>query len=169
MLTIHVIQDADDTLAKIGRLNRDIDAERVMLDDAIAELTRVSAEKLKPVIDERNDAEKILLEYIKRNKRDFSEQRTTELTFGTIGVRNYPGKPSVERGLKAEDVAKRLYKIKRFRNLVKVKYSLIKNALKGMENAASTLAKYGIRFSQKKDQPFYTINESKIDEQFPLT
>ena len=161
MITISNLHEADQTLLRIGRLQRDIEAEEIILNDGIFNLKNLSAQRLAPKHEELGAAEEQLLAWIKTNSRDFSDPRSKDLTYGTIGLRDFSPKPRLIGGNKEEDVAKSLLRAG-FKQVVNVKYSLIRNALKSLPWPAERFAKFGIKIGQKKNQPFYTIDRAKI-------
>lgn len=165
-MTIFSIHDADAILRQIGRLQRDIKAEEVILNDAIDHMKKQSATKSEPMVIELKAAEKSLLDWIKKNKRDFTsaDKKSKDLTYGTIGVMDYPPVPAFLPGYHEEEVAKALLKAG-FRDCVKVSYKWIKNGVKNLQISADRLARLGIKMTQKRDQPFYSINASKIEEE----
>ena len=160
-MTITNVHDADQTLLRIGRLQRDIASEEVLLNDGIDNLKKLTEAKVLPLQQELQASEQILLDWIKANSREFSAPRSRELTYGTIGLRDFAEKPRLVRGFKEEDVAKQLLRAG-FKQVVKVKYSIIRNALKNLPWPVERFAKFGIKITQKKNQPFYTIDQAKI-------
>lgn len=159
--TVSDLREADQTLLRIGRLQRDIASEEVLLNDGIDNLKKLTEAKVLPLQEDLQASEQVLLDWIKANPKEFSAPRSRELTYGTIGLRDFAEKPRLVRGIKEEDVAKQLLRAG-FKQVVKVKYSIIRNALKNLSWTAERFAKFGIRITQKKNQPFYAINEAKI-------
>jgi phage host-nuclease inhibitor protein Gam len=165
MQPIRNSNEADQTLLKIGRLQRDIQSEKILLDDGIEQLKKMSLRKVAPLCDEREAAEEVLLEYIKTNKSEIASgsAKSVTLTHGTIGLRDDPSALALMRGFKEEDVAKSLVKAG-YKQYVDIKYKLIRSAIKSLDDAAGKLAKFGIKITQKRNVPFYTIDEAKIGE-----
>lgn len=155
--------EADQTLLRIGRLQRDIKSEEILLNDGIESLTKLAETKVKPFRDELEAADEILLEYITRNKSEIASgpAKSITLTYGTIGVRDNPPVPAIMRGYHEEDVAKLLLK-GGVKQCVKVSYRWIKNAVKNLPWDEERFAKFGIRMKQKKNVPFYTVDEAAI-------
>lgn len=159
-------QDVNQTLLKIGRLQRDIKAEEILLNDAVENMKKLSLQKVAPLHEERDAAEEQLLDYIGANKSSLisSFSKSVELPFGIIGVKDGRLVPVLMRGYHVEDVAKQLFRAG-FKQCVNIRYQLIKTALVNVQNAAERLGKFGVRFRQKKNVPYYTINEQKIAEE----
>ena len=159
-------QEADNTLRRIGHLQRDIKSEEVLLNDAVERLKKEAERKVIPLQDELHVAESILLRWVKENTRDFAAAPTKsrELTYGTVGVKDFPPVPTFMRGYHEADVAKALLKAG-VTQCVKVSYKWIKNAVKNLPWPEERFAKFGIKIMQKRNQPFYTINEQKIAEE----
>lgn len=150
-------------LRDIGRIERDIKAEEIILNDAIDKLREEQAAKIAPMNARRKKLADGILTYIKKNKRTLKELGSLELDYGTIGIRDFPPKLGIMRGFTKEDVAKRIADLKQFAGCVKVRYTLVMNAIKALGLPDEKLQQYGITTSQKKDQPFFTINEAKIE------
>lgn len=165
MITINSLQDADNTLRCIGRLQRDIESEKVLLNDAIENLKLISERKARPMLEELESAEQQLLNWIRYEKRSIIKGTTksVDLTYGTIGVRDSVPVPKAMPGFSRDEIGKGLLKAG-FRDCVKIEYKWIKNAVKALDaSLRPRLERIGIRFSKvKKDQPFYTINEATI-------
>jgi len=162
------LQEADNTLRRIGRLQRNIKSEEVLLNDAIEHLKKETERKVIPLREEFNSADRVLLDWIKDNKRIFTQGATKsqELTYGGIGLRDSVSVPKAMPGQKRDEIAKSLLKAG-FRDCVKVEYKWIKNAVKALDTSLRPkLERLGIMFTRvRKDQPFYTINEQKIAEE----
>lgn len=150
-------------LRDIGRLDRDIKAEEIILNDAIDKLREEQAAKVAPMIARRKMLADGVLAYIKTNKRTMKELRSLELDYGTIGIKDFPAKLRIMKGFTKDDVAKRIADLKQFAGCVKVRYTLVMNAIKALSLPDEKLQQYGITTSQKKDQPYFTINEAKIE------
>lgn len=150
-------------LRDIGRLDRDIKTEEIILNDAIDKLREEQAAKIAPMNAKRKMLADGVLAYIKTNKRTLKDFRSLELDYGTIGIRDSPTKLGIIRGFTKEDVAKRIADLKQFAGCVRVRYTLVMNAIKALNLPADKLIQYGLTQTQKKHQPFFTINEAKIE------
>jgi phage host-nuclease inhibitor protein Gam len=161
-------QDVDNTLRTIGRLQRDIQSEKILLDDAIENLKKMLLWRVSPLCEKRDAAEATLLEYIKRNKQAIASgpAKSIAFSFGTIGLRDSQSVPKNARGVTNKEIAEGLIEAG-FKDCAKVEYRWIKNAVKALDvSLRRKLERIGIVFTKvKKDQPFYTINEAKIEEE----
>ena len=165
-MTIRNIDEANQTLLKIGRLQRDIQEQQILLNDTIEQQKKLFTDKARPMRDELEAADELLLKWIKNNPQEFvtASSKSTELPFGTIGLKDGRMIPVLKKGHRVEEVAKQLYRAG-FKQCVNIRYRLIKTALVNVQNGAERLAKFNIRFRQKKNVPYYTINEQKIAEE----
>lgn len=162
-MRINTTAEVNIALRDIGRLDRDIKAEEILLNDAIDRLREEQAAKTAPMIAKRKALADSVLAYIKANKRMLRELRSLELDYGIIGIKDFPARLRIMKGLTKEEVAKRIAGLKQFAGCVKVRYLLVMNAIKALDLPKEKLEQYGITASQKKDQPFFTINEAKIE------
>lgn len=164
-MTLQTFRDADEALLKIGRLQRDIKAEELLLNDGIERLKGVASQKIGPLREELEAADEQLMEFIESNKSDIASgpSKSVQLSFGTIGVKDEQSVPQRMRGYTDEIVAKNLIK-NGFEECTKIEYKWIKNAVKALdESLRARLERYGIRFTKpRRNRPFYTIDESKI-------
>lgn len=172
MITINNLQDADDTLRRIGRLQRDIATEETLLNDVIENLKTMTKQKVDPLQAELDAASQTLLNWIRYERRQIisGTTKSKELTYGTIGVRDSTPVPRAMPGVSGKEIAKGLLKAG-LKGCVKIEYKWIKNAVKGLdERLRPRLERIGIRFTKvKKDRPFFTINEEKIAGEYPVT
>jgi phage host-nuclease inhibitor protein Gam len=153
--------DADKALLEIGRIDRDIAAEEIAMNDAIEQTKRTSEEKVLPLRTQRKLAETRLLDFIKGNFKELGTARSRVLTYGTVGVKDYPAEIQFLRGQEENSIATLLIK-KGYDQCVQVKRKVIKNAVKGLDLTEEALLKLGMKLKQKKNQPFYQVDEDRI-------
>ncbi len=79
--------DATDWLHRIGRLDREIAAEEAKLTEAIADLKRLYADRVRPHQEERRRRLTGLEQFADRHAADFGKRKSRELASGLIGWR----------------------------------------------------------------------------------
>lgn len=157
-------QDVDNALLVIGRLNRDITAEEILLNDGVENLKKEFVDKTEPLVKRIKKLEKDLGVYLKANARDLGVQKSRTLIYGEVGFRDSPPKIAFAKGEDERSVAKLLLKAG-YKACVQVKLIVVKNAVKGLNLTEDKLARLGLRLNQKKNQFFYSINEQKVAEE----
>jgi phage host-nuclease inhibitor protein Gam len=153
--------DADQALRAIGRANRDIAMEEVAMNDAIEQVKRTSEEKVAPLETERKLIAKRLEAFVKAHYKELGTARSRELTYGTVGVKDFPPEVAFLKDQDEDSVAKLLLK-KGYEQCVQVKRKVIKNAVKALNLSEEALSKLGLRLKQKKNQVYYTIDQDRI-------
>ena len=158
--------DVDSAAHRIGLLNRDIQEEEILLNDAIDKMKRSASEKIARIIVEQEPLEEAIEEYVKENQKDIlqSPKKSKELVFCTVGFRDSPPEVKWMRGYSEESIAQTLIK-KGFEQCVNIKYRIVKNAIKALEISEEKLAQFGIRLKYVKNNFFLDINEQKIAEE----
>ena len=153
--------DVDRALLAIGRSERDIAMEEVAMNDAIEQVKRTSEEKVAPLETGRKLIEKRLTDFVKAHYKELGTARSRELTYGTVGVKDFPTEVAFLRDQDDDSVAKLLLK-KGYEQCVQVKRKVVKNAVKALDLSEEALEKLGLKLKQKKNQVFYTIDEDRI-------
>ena len=153
--------DADNALLEIGRIDRDISAEEIAMNDAIEQIKRSSEEKTLPLQTNRKLTEKRLVDFIKSHYKELGAARSRQLTFGTVGVKDFPAEIAFIAGQDESSVTAGLIK-KGYDQCVQIKRKVIKNAVKGLDLTEDALQKLGMKLKQKKNQPFYQVDEDRI-------
>ncbi len=164
MSTINNTTEANEAIGTLFRLKRDIESEKILLDDAVEKLTRASLNVAAPLAAQYAALETELLGYITTNKREICRdgRKSIELAFGTIGIENSPPALAQLKGFSTADTAKLLLKSPAYKHCAKVTYSYIKESVKALNLAAEKLARFGLRLTQTKDKPFFTFNETTL-------
>lgn len=153
--------DVDRALLAIGRTERDIAMEEVAMNDAIEQVKRTSEEKVAPLETERKLVAKRLVDFVKGHYKELGTARSRELTYGTVGVKDFPAEVAFLKDHDEDSVAKLLLK-KGYEQCVQVKRKVVKNAVKALNLSEEALSRLGLKLKQKKNQVFYTIDEDRI-------
>ncbi len=162
-MPITTTAQADEALRTIGRINRDFKEEEIVLNDAIERMKHAVEQKLQPKLDRKRQLEAELEDWASR-ALPANKLRSLDLSYGSLGYRDFPPEVAITKGHNQESVAKLLLK-KGYDQCVSVKYSIIKNAVKALELSEDKLRSLGLRIRQKKNQFFYEINEQRIAEE----
>jgi phage host-nuclease inhibitor protein Gam len=154
-------KDVDEALHTLGLLSRDIAAEELVMNDAIIKTKRLTEAKVAALAARRDALDGELLEFVRSHHKDLGADRSSKLTWGTVGVKDFPPEVAFAKGQKEDAVAELLIK-RGYAQCVQVKKKVIKNAVKALNLTEEALARLSLKLRQKKNQPFYVIDEDKI-------
>ena len=141
---INDFDDADKAMKELCEIKQIVSTENNILNKHLDDLKMVSTNKLQPLLSREKELEKMLKTYAIKNKKEFTEKRSKELTFGIIGFR----KSSAIAYNNARDVITKLQELG-MNQCFKITERIDKNELSKFKD--SVLERLGVKRKEKDE------------------
>ncbi len=155
--------DVDQALLRIGRVDRDVQEAEILMNDAIEHVKRECDAKATPLINEKRILEDGVRQFVKANARDLGEAKSRQLTYGVVGIKDFPPELAYLRGYNEDAIAALLVK-RGLDQCVQVRRKVLKTAVKALELSEQKLEQLGLKLRQKRNQFYYVLDEKRVAE-----